>query len=139
MSPIEFALWMNGATGVLGEQPPSPEQWAAIREKLGSVVGRIVADRLLDRADELMKRELADREAKQRHVEAMIQAKQAMSANLALKMDQSAFEALSKVNTTTTTGISGLYHGQIFETTAQPEGLSVTDRLKQVLKMRNTG
>lgn len=48
MTPTEFVLWLNGASGLLDEgEAPSPEQWARIREKLGEAIGQITADRLL--------------------------------------------------------------------------------------------
>lgn len=55
MTPIEFTLWLNGAVGILGDQPPTQEQWAAIQEKLGEAVGAIVASRLLETASELQR------------------------------------------------------------------------------------
>jgi hypothetical protein len=67
MKPIEFVLWLNGAAGLVGDQPPTPEQWAIMREKLGEAVGGIVAARLLERAeehakaDERRKKEEADK------------------------------------------------------------------------------
>lgn len=69
MNAIEFILWLNGATEILGDQPPTPEQWAAMREKLGSAVGAIVATRLLEHADafqkaEAVKRQLAEDRAR---------------------------------------------------------------------------
>lgn len=56
MTPIEFVLWLNGAAELVGDQPPTPEQWATMREKLGETVGGLVAARLLERADEVLKR-----------------------------------------------------------------------------------
>jgi len=51
MTPVEFALWMNGAVGVLGkDQPPTPEQWKQIHDKLEETVGHLVATRLLEDA-----------------------------------------------------------------------------------------
>lgn len=51
MTPIEFVLWLNGAAELVGDQPPTPEQWATMREKLGEVVGGLVAARLLEHAE----------------------------------------------------------------------------------------
>ena len=53
MTPIEFVLWLNGAAELVGDQPPTPEQWAVMREKLGEAVGGIVANRLLERAEQI--------------------------------------------------------------------------------------
>lgn len=67
MKPVEFVLWLNGAAELVGDQPPTPEQWATMREKLGEAVGGIVAARLLERAeehakaDERRKKEEADK------------------------------------------------------------------------------
>lgn len=55
MTPIEFTLWLNGAAGILGDQPPTQEQWVAIQEKLGEAVGAIVASRLLETASEVQR------------------------------------------------------------------------------------
>lgn len=54
MKPIEFVLWLNGAAEIVGGRPPTPEQWATMREKLGEVVGELVAARLLDRAEDTL-------------------------------------------------------------------------------------
>lgn len=67
MKPIEFVLWLNGAAGLVGDQPPTPEQWATMCEKLEETVGGIVAARLLERAednvraDERRKKEVAEK------------------------------------------------------------------------------
>lgn len=55
MSPVEFVLWLNGAAELVGDQPPSPEQWATMRGKLGETVGGLVAARLLERAEETLR------------------------------------------------------------------------------------
>ena len=55
MGPVEFVLWLNGAAELVGDQPPTPEQWATMREKLGEVVGGLVAARLLEHAEECAK------------------------------------------------------------------------------------
>lgn len=54
MKPVEFVLWLNGAAELVGDQPPTPEQWATMREKLGEAVGGLVAARLLERAEETL-------------------------------------------------------------------------------------
>ena len=56
MTPTEFVLWLNGALGVM-DDTPTPEQMAKIRDKLGEAIGKITADRLLERADEQVKRD----------------------------------------------------------------------------------
>ena len=55
MTPTEFTLWLNGASEIVGDEPPTPAQWAAMREKLGITVGKIVASRLLEQAEEAIK------------------------------------------------------------------------------------
>ena len=55
MKPVEFVLWLNGAAELVGDQPPTPEQWATMREKLGEAVGGLVAARLLERAEETIR------------------------------------------------------------------------------------
>lgn len=72
VTPVEFVLWMNGAAGVVGDQPPTPEQWTAIQEKLGDAVGGIVAARLLERAEELDRADELRKAQAQAHV-AMVQ------------------------------------------------------------------
>lgn len=75
MTPTEFVLWLNGALGVM-DDTPTPEQMTKIREKLGETIGKITADRLLERADEQVKRdkERAEKEAEMAKVQAQMQA-----------------------------------------------------------------
>lgn len=61
MKPVEFVLWLNGAAELVGDQPPTPEQWATMRGKLSEAVGELVAARLLERAEETLR---ADENAK---------------------------------------------------------------------------
>ena len=70
MKPVEFVLWLNGAAELVGDQPPTPEQWAIMREKLGEAVGELVADRLLERAEEVLR---ADELRKKERTEIMSQ------------------------------------------------------------------
>ncbi len=51
MSPLEFVLWANGATEVLGGKPPTEEQWQVIRAKLDEVTAKLVASKLLEQVD----------------------------------------------------------------------------------------
>ena len=55
MKPVEFVLWLSGAAELVGDQPPTPEQWATMRGKLGEAVGGLVAARLLERAEETLR------------------------------------------------------------------------------------
>jgi hypothetical protein len=41
----EFVLWLNGASDVIADTP-TKDQWAVIRERLESTVGRLAAERL---------------------------------------------------------------------------------------------
>ena len=61
MTPIEFALWLNGAMEITGDQPPTSTQLALIRAKLTETVGGIVASQLLKRAEHLSTREEEER------------------------------------------------------------------------------
>ena len=70
MKPIEFVLWLNGAAEIVGDQPPTPEQWAIMREKLGEAVGGLVAARLLERAEETLR---ADERRKSLEVPEMLE------------------------------------------------------------------
>ena len=74
MNPVEFVLWLNGAAEIVGDQPPTPEQWATMREKLGEAVGGLVAARLLERAEETLRadeRRKKSEEATEQMFEAM--------------------------------------------------------------------
>ncbi len=57
MRPLEFVLWLNGASSMLGDNPPSAEQWAEVRAKLTETIAPIVAAKLLDKADALVEKE----------------------------------------------------------------------------------
>lgn len=86
MTPTEFVLWLNGALGVMGDTP-TPEQMAKIRDKLGEAIGKITADRLLERADEQVKRD------KDRAEKAAEMAKAQMQAMMGQKMAQQITES----------------------------------------------
>ena len=73
MKPIEFVLWLSGAAELVGDQPPTPEQWATMRDKLGEAVGGIVAARLLERAEEALRADERRKEAEAEKDEAMKQ------------------------------------------------------------------
>lgn len=55
-TPTEFVLWLNGATGVMGDSP-TPEQWEAIKEKLNESLGFLAAKKLLERAEDQIVRD----------------------------------------------------------------------------------
>lgn len=46
MTPYEFTLWMNGATGVI-EDVPNNQQWARIKEKLEQTIGDMAKEKLV--------------------------------------------------------------------------------------------
>lgn len=50
MKSLEFVLWLNGISELLGDQPPSAEQWATIRAGLSRSVGEVVKSRILELA-----------------------------------------------------------------------------------------
>ena len=58
-TPIEFVLWLNGATGVMSG-PPTEEQWALIKDKMSEAVGNIAAKRLLERAEDQIVKDRSD-------------------------------------------------------------------------------
>lgn len=87
ITPTEFVLWLNGASGVMGPDGPNGEQWTRIQEKLGEAIGKITADRLLERADEQIKLD-QDRLEKDLKMQAMReQAKSQMAATIQQQMD----------------------------------------------------
>ena len=86
MKPDEFVLWLNGAAELVGDQPPTPEQWATMREKLGEAVGGLVAARLLERAEEALR---ADERRKKEEVvknESLKQALELMKSQHAARL-----------------------------------------------------
>lgn len=52
MRPEDFVLWLNGALGVCGDEPPSEKQLEMIRAKLAEVVGKMAAAKFLDEEKE---------------------------------------------------------------------------------------
>lgn len=54
MKSVEFVLWANGAAELIGDEPPTKEQWLKLREKLGEAVGTVVASKLLEKAEEVV-------------------------------------------------------------------------------------
>lgn len=101
MTPIEFALWLNGAVGVMGDEPPTPEQWARIQEKLSGCVGQLVAARLLEEAEDVCKRKAEEekRKAYQVQLDAMrAQAQAQMSKMLARNIDTLAFKSMAGIS-----------------------------------------
>lgn len=98
MTPTEFVLWLNGALGVMGDTP-TPEQMAKVRDKLGEAIGKITADRLLERADEQVKRdkERAEKEAEMAKAKAQMQAM--MGQRMARHLDAEMFRALTSGST----------------------------------------
>ena len=84
MTPIEFTLWLNGALGIVPEgEAPSPEQFALIRDKLGAVMGHITAQRLLERAEEVVKQDELHRAKALEHAKLVELQKQLMEEQMA--------------------------------------------------------
>lgn len=81
MGPVEFVLWLNGAAELVGDQPPTPEQWATMREKLGEAVGGLVAARLLERAEGILR---ADERRKKQEDEKILGLARALPTGIAL-------------------------------------------------------
>ena len=49
MKPEQFVLWLNGVSESIGkDRLPAPEQWELIRTRLGEVITKLVAQRMLD-------------------------------------------------------------------------------------------
>lgn len=85
-TPTEFVLWLNGALGVM-DDTPTPEQMAKIREKMSEAIGKITADRLLERADEQIKLD-QERMEKDLKLQAMREhAKSQLAASVAQQID----------------------------------------------------
>ena len=85
-TPTEFVLWLNGAAGVMGEAP-TPEQWGAIKEKMGESLGFLAAKKLLERAEEQV---VHDREVDRRRAAAIEQ----MSRHVQFSADITKHQAL---------------------------------------------
>jgi phospholipase/lecithinase/hemolysin len=107
MTPTEFALWLNGALGVMDDQP-TPEQMAKIREKLGETIGQLTADRLLERAEEAAR---LDRTRRDREKE-LYSLKEQMAKQAAKHLDEMAYRTLYG----TTTSVAYDEHVQQFQT-----------------------
>lgn len=84
MKPVEFVLWLNGAAEIVGDQPPTPEQWATMREKLGEAVGGLVAARLLERAEETLRADERRKKEEAEKNEAMKQMLESMKSRRAV-------------------------------------------------------
>lgn len=91
-TPTEFVLWLNGATGVMGDSP-TPEQWEAIKEKLNESLGFLAAKKLLERAEDQIVR---DRELEAKRKEEMEMAK--MKAQFAKQLVDEQLRAQQKAD-----------------------------------------
>ena len=103
MTPLEFVLWLNGAAGVVGEQPPSPEQWTKMHEKLDEVVGGIVASRLLEEAEGLAKKREEQRIAAEQMFgirKAQLEQQARMAQAYAQQIDELAYKTLAATTST---------------------------------------
>jgi hypothetical protein len=86
MTSVEFVLWLAGAVDLVGEDPPSPAQWAQIREKAGSAIGKLAADRILERAAKIE----SDTGINQLYGAAVLQQYQQRVADYAYQVDTTA-------------------------------------------------
>lgn len=103
MTPLEFVLWLNGAAGVVGDQPPSPEQWAKMHEKLDEVVGGIVASRLLEEAEGLAKKREDQRIAAEQMFgirKAQLEQQARMAEVYARQLDEMTYKTLAAATST---------------------------------------
>jgi hypothetical protein len=97
-NPIEFALWLNGFMSAIDSDGPTKKQWDTINENLSEVVGRIVADKILEQADTAVK---ANESARAN--------REALMALQALKAQPARYSYTAPVEYTgTTAGIVGL-------------------------------
>ncbi len=55
MTPAEFAMEMNGISKLLGDTPPTAEQWRQIKEMLGDAVGYMVAKKIIEMGEQKIK------------------------------------------------------------------------------------
>ena len=127
-TPTEFVLWLNGASGVMGPDGPNGEQWARIQEKLGEAIGKITADRLLERADEQIK---LDKDRIERDLKAQVAREQqmiAMAHEYSRRVEESKFQSLAyggridQLNRlTTATGMEALRPGMIIQMPDAPD------------------
>jgi hypothetical protein len=94
MTPLEYALWLNGAASLVDEAP-TPEQWAKIREKLADVMGGLVAMKLLENARVLSEEQERKRRATEELYKLRAASIQSLGAQYAQRIDQMMVDALS--------------------------------------------
>ena len=92
-TPTEFVLWLNGAAGVMGDAP-TPEQWTAIKEKMGESLGFLAAKKLLERAEDQI---VHDREADLKRAAAVEQMNRHAQFNADIARYQAKLSADAKV------------------------------------------
>ena len=74
MTPIELTLWMNATMELVGDGPPSPDQWLMMREKVANTMGTIVAKKLMETAENVL-REQEMKNLSAKHMEEMYKLK----------------------------------------------------------------
>jgi len=47
MSPEQYVTWLSGVQAMVGEEVPTAEQWARIRDMTERVMGRVIAQKML--------------------------------------------------------------------------------------------
>ena len=57
MTAVELAIFMSAAVNLCGDEPPTKEQWAKIKDKVEDTAGKLIADRIFEHAEEAIKRE----------------------------------------------------------------------------------
>jgi hypothetical protein len=48
MTPEAFLVWLQGVIDILGDQPPTETQWLKLRETAETVIGRLVAQKMIN-------------------------------------------------------------------------------------------
>lgn len=104
MTPTEFVLWLNGASEIIGDTPPTPEQWAALKTRLSEVVGKLVSSKLLEAVEDEQKRRDRTITSEEMYRSMLTKQKQALESAMAAKIDSAAFATL--------TGLTGKLSGR---------------------------
>ena len=95
MTPTEFVLWLNGASEIIGDTPPTPEQWAALKTRLSEVVGKLVSSKLLEAVEDEQKRRERTIASEELYQNLLRKQKQALASAMAAKIDSMAFATLT--------------------------------------------
>jgi hypothetical protein len=107
----------------MGPDGPNGEQWARIQEKLGEAIGKITADRLLERADEQIKVDQERLEKDLKAQEAREKQMAMLAQEYARKMDEMKYQTLAY-------GTTGYTPGSVIPITGSPSALLARMRKK---------